>query len=398
MSKLILIVLLFGIALADQGPPVYQATGTVPGTGIACDGNRVQFETATGIGWGCVSGAWKKLNDPTASFLLNYSNPAYPNATAVSSLATGLLLNTQYIGISSTVALPLSVANGGTGSTTAGATTQVLFNDVGVINGDAGLTYDKTNDTLTFGTANGTDAVKFTTAGARLRLSSGGTSDYLYGDGAFRLLTPGILKPAQIESNAGTATFLFHGLYATTPFVTPVWQFDNSYYGSGVLFSILDGPSGSGTTKVAYEINTSRTGPGPIQHTFGVTNSTASIQANAIITQGSTAGTAKLTLDEVFSGRLEGRDGTINYAPLIGTSSTAATSTSLVTQFYRSGDLKVSVCAVFADGHTSCSGPLAAVPSTATTACTAGQIAADVTYLYICYATNTWRRVATATW
>jgi len=29
---------------------------------------------------------------------------------------------------------------------------------------------------------------------------------------------------------------------------------------------------------------------------------------------------------------------------------------------------------------------------------TPGQISADATYLYICHATDTWRRVATSTW
>ena len=281
-------------------------------------------------------------------------------------LGTGLVLNTAgtpsiYAGAtcgagtyasatSASGALTCSAPTGSPG----GSTTQVQFNDAGAFGGDAGFVFNKTTKTVTSGAANGADAVVLSNAGARMRFSAGGISDYLYSDGAYRILMPGVFKPGQIESNSGTSTFLFHGLYAATAFVTPVWQFDNSYFGSGTLFSVLDGPSGNASTKVAYEVSTSRTGTGPIQHTFGVTNSTAAIQANAIITQGSTAGTAKLTLDEVFSGRLEGRNGTINYAPLIGTSSTSALSTSLVAQFYRSGDSNVPVCAIYADGHTSC--------------------------------------------
>lgn len=38
------------------------------------------------------------------------------------------------------------------------------------------------------------------------------------------------------------------------------------------------------------------------------------------------------------------------------------------------------------------------VPSTATSSGTAGQMAKDANYLYICIATNTWKRVALSTW
>jgi hypothetical protein len=99
MKKLLSLILLFGLASADQGPPVYQAIGTVPGTGIACDGNRVQIETQYGLIWACQSGAWKKLYDPSQSFLLQRADPTYPNAFDVSGLATGLMLTTQYMGV-----------------------------------------------------------------------------------------------------------------------------------------------------------------------------------------------------------------------------------------------------------------------------------------------------------
>jgi hypothetical protein len=38
------------------------------------------------------------------------------------------------------------------------------------------------------------------------------------------------------------------------------------------------------------------------------------------------------------------------------------------------------------------------VPASATAAGTAGQVAADASYLYVCVATNTWKRVALTTW
>jgi hypothetical protein len=41
---------------------------------------------------------------------------------------------------------------------------------------------------------------------------------------------------------------------------------------------------------------------------------------------------------------------------------------------------------------------LAAPPSTSTSAGTAGEIAYDSQYVYICVATNTWRRAALSTW
>lgn len=41
---------------------------------------------------------------------------------------------------------------------------------------------------------------------------------------------------------------------------------------------------------------------------------------------------------------------------------------------------------------------IVAVPATATSAGTAGQIAYDASWLYVCVATNTWRRVALSSW
>jgi len=43
-------------------------------------------------------------------------------------------------------------------------------------------------------------------------------------------------------------------------------------------------------------------------------------------------------------------------------------------------------------------GPWTSVPATATSAGTAGQLAYASGYLYVCVATNTWRRVALSSW
>jgi|Laugresu1bdmlbsd_1035121.scaffolds.fasta_scaffold312055_1 hypothetical protein len=43
-------------------------------------------------------------------------------------------------------------------------------------------------------------------------------------------------------------------------------------------------------------------------------------------------------------------------------------------------------------------GPWVAVPATATSTGTAGQIAYASGFLYVCVATNTWRRTALTTW
>jgi hypothetical protein len=42
--------------------------------------------------------------------------------------------------------------------------------------------------------------------------------------------------------------------------------------------------------------------------------------------------------------------------------------------------------------------PVSSTPATAAATGTAGDIRWDATYLYICTATNTWRRIAHATW
>jgi hypothetical protein len=53
-----------------------------------------------------------------------------------------------------------------------------------------------------------------------------------------------------------------------------------------------------------------------------------------------------------------------------------------------------------ADGTTDSTSYLSwvAVPANATSAGTAGQVAYDTDYIYICTATNTWKRVGIATW
>jgi hypothetical protein len=43
-------------------------------------------------------------------------------------------------------------------------------------------------------------------------------------------------------------------------------------------------------------------------------------------------------------------------------------------------------------------GPWVAVPSTATSTGTAGQLAYASGFLYVCVATNTWKRVALSSW
>lgn len=43
-------------------------------------------------------------------------------------------------------------------------------------------------------------------------------------------------------------------------------------------------------------------------------------------------------------------------------------------------------------------GPWATVPATASATGTAGQVARDTDYLYICVSTNTWKRVSLSTW
>jgi hypothetical protein len=41
---------------------------------------------------------------------------------------------------------------------------------------------------------------------------------------------------------------------------------------------------------------------------------------------------------------------------------------------------------------------LVTAPSTATSPCVVGQMAADISYIYACVATNTWRRAAVSSW
>jgi hypothetical protein len=90
-------------------------------------------------------------------------------------------------------------ASGG-GGTPGGSTTQVQFNDAGAFGGDAGLTYDKTTDTLQLGVTNGTGT--FTTqAGTTTNLS--GALNISTG-GAVSAATGAIsIKPGTV-SNSGT--------------------------------------------------------------------------------------------------------------------------------------------------------------------------------------------------
>jgi hypothetical protein len=98
MRRLLWLALL-STALADQGAPVYQTTGTLPATLRACVGTRVEIEVLTGIAWACQSGVWVKIGDPTQRFVLQTPDTAYPYAFALSSASDGLLLNQTGIGI-----------------------------------------------------------------------------------------------------------------------------------------------------------------------------------------------------------------------------------------------------------------------------------------------------------
>lgn len=79
--------------------------------------------------------------------------------------------------------------SGGAGGSPGGSSTQVQFNDGGAFGGDAGFTWDKTNDILTVGIAGAFGSIKTPTGGAGVNGGSllietgvGGTSDGTGGD------------------------------------------------------------------------------------------------------------------------------------------------------------------------------------------------------------------------
>jgi hypothetical protein len=174
-------------------------TGTLPvangGTGITALGTGVA--TALGVNVGS-AGAFVThggdLGTPSSGTATNLTGTASGLTAGEATAALGLKTATTTVSVSGATA-PTSgqvlTATSGTaatwqtpsggGGTPGGSDTQVQFNDGGSFGGDAGLTYNKTTDTLTAGTFSGSGA-SLTTLNAS-NLSSGTVATARLGSG-----------------------------------------------------------------------------------------------------------------------------------------------------------------------------------------------------------------------
>lgn len=119
-------------------------------TGVTSLGNSLLYDNSAAIGVGTISPAASSIFDLTSTskgFLMPRMTETQRDA--ITSPATGLeVYNTTTNKINFYNGTAWSEVGAGGGGTPGGSDTQVQFNDGGAFGGDAGLTYDKTNNIL----------------------------------------------------------------------------------------------------------------------------------------------------------------------------------------------------------------------------------------------------------
>jgi len=204
---------LLSLLLVSAGPPVYVSV-PVPTVGGVCYGTQVQISSVSPAHiYACINALWADVTpssgggSPGGSIgnLQTNNGSGGFGAYAGSSCTSGQ--KPQGLDASGNVSgCSAPTASAG------GSNTQVQFNDSGTLNGSSTLTWDKTNATLTFGTANTIDAIKFTTTGARLHVGTNGTN-YFFQDSAGFLATPGSFRALNLQSTVanGSALSIYAG-------------------------------------------------------------------------------------------------------------------------------------------------------------------------------------------
>jgi hypothetical protein len=316
----------------------------------------------------------------------------------------------------------------------AGSNTQIQFNDGGYLGGDAGLTFNKTTDALTAGSfipsssavpTNGVylpsaNNVAISSSGVqRLLIDASGNvnidSNTLYVDATNNRVGLGISSPGQTLHVSSSTTYqgiLVNGNAA------PAVCFDSSAL-TAVKWKV--GLSGNNGTSFAISAGASNDDKLHITSTgnvgIGVTDPGSYSSAAANLVVGSTTANSGISIRSGATGVAD-RVGSIYFAD--GTSGNEAYRGYI--EYYHANDsLGIGTAgspAVTIDssrrllvGTASDSGgallqvngnririATAKTPASATDTGVAGEICWDANYIYVCTATNTWKRTAISTW
>ncbi len=328
--------------------------------------------------------------------------------------------------------MAIFITPGGGGGTPGGSDTQIQFNDAGAFGGDVDLTYNKTTNLLTTkGDVRLDDGGTFTTTIQTVTATANRTISYPDATGTVALVagSSGQLLYNASGANAGASTLTYDGSILTTSgrFInsynatasSPAKAFTGTWFTGGTSTTtkpqVVIEPTG--TTSTSW--STSGTGFG-VNAASGFAGNLLDLQVNGtsvarctsagrlnistlglvngVISTWSNGATVSSTSGEVFAwtnGEIR-----LNGATAFGWAPGGATATAADIGLTRSaaGVVKVTNGS---SGDGTISGQhrlVGTAPASASATGTAGDIRYDADYIYVCTATNTWKRAALATW
>ncbi len=189
----LILALLSADVAADQGPPVYAATGTQPVAGGACAGPRVQVGATTGSTWCCVASVWVSCGAAAGSSPGGVSGNLQTNngSGGFGAYAATACGGSQYVtGVSASGALTCATATASVPDATASVTGGVrLTGDLGGtatsptvpgLAGKAASSHTHGGSDVTSAVANATAAT--TAAGVSGTTGTPSSSTFLRGD------------------------------------------------------------------------------------------------------------------------------------------------------------------------------------------------------------------------
>ena len=335
---------------------------------------------------------------------------------------------------------------GGGGGTPGGSTTQIQFNDAGTFGGDVDLTWNKTTNVMTVaGDVNLSDGGTYTTTLQTITPTANRTVSIPDSTGTLALVagSSGQLLWNNAGANAGASTLTYDGSILTTSgrFInsynatasSPAKAFTGTWFtgGTGTTTKpqVLIEPTG--TTSTAW--STSGTGLG-VNASSGFAGNLLDLQVNgtrsfAVSAAGNITSFLGGTISIPGTSEVDGNQrinisaasGAISYLRTTvpggearfgvkGGSSIAGSFTASPFLLYTSAIARVEIDS---SGNTQFNGPVTVVtgnslvanhrltgaaPATASSTGTAGDIRYDADYIYVCTATNTWKRAALTTW
>jgi hypothetical protein len=338
------------------------------------------------------------------------------------------------------------VGAGGGGGTPGGSTTQVQFNDGGAFAGDADLVWNKTTNVLGItGDVNLSDGGTYTTTLQTITPTAARTISLPDATGTVALVagSSGQLIYNNAGVNAGASTLTYDGSILTTSgrFINsynatasaPAKAFTGTWFTGGTATTtkpqVLIEPTGA--TSTAW--STSGTGLG-VNAASGFAGNLLDLQVNgtrsfAINASGNITSFLGGTINIPGTSEVDGNQrinisassGSISYLRttvpggesrfgLNGGLAIAGSFASSPFHLYTSGIARI---LIDSGGNTQFNGAVTVAtgsalaanhrltgtaPATASSTGTAGDVRYDTDYVYICTATNTWKRAALTTW